>query len=219
MVIAARAGLQGFDTDTPLAAQAAAALRGAGFMFCIRYLTRGAGQHPGDLSTSEALRILGAGLSLMPVQHVAPEGWTPTADLGRSNGAHGAENAHSVGFPPGVNVWLDLEGVVAGSASQQVIDYCNAWFSEVAAAGFVPGLYVGPDAGLSGDELYWRLKVKHYWRAGSRDLPDIPHRGYQMFQSPVTSPVAGVGIDRDVTKNDQFGDAILWLAPAGMVVA
>src|SRR6516165_3141441 len=40
-------------------------------------------------------------------------------------------------------------------------------------AGFVPG--VGAKAILAGDELFWRLTTKHYWKSGSR-VPDIPSR-------------------------------------------
>src|SRR5262249_41731228 len=115
-------------------------------------------------------------------------------------------------FPRGVNVWLDLEGVAPSAPSQVVIDYCNAWFSEVEAVWFVSGVDVGANAILSGDELYWRLKTKHYWHSLSR-IPEIPHRGYQMFQSAVRHPLAGVDIDRYVTVNDAFGDGVLWLVP------
>ena len=97
--------------------------------------------------------------------------------------------------------------------SEEVIRYCNAWFFEVESAGFVSGLYVGAEANLTGDELYWRLKTKHYWRSAS-DVPQITHRGYQMFQALAPSPVPGISIDRDVTKDDGFGDAALWLAPS-----
>jgi tetratricopeptide (TPR) repeat protein len=103
-------------------------------------------------------------------------------------------------------------GDSAISPSQVVIDYCNAWFTEVEAVGFVTGVYVGANAILSGDELFWRLKTKHYWHSLSR-VPDIPHRGYQMFQSAVRHPLAAVDIDRNVTMNDAFGDSVLWLAP------
>jgi hypothetical protein len=212
-VIRAPAGAQGFDTDTVISAQQAHRLRGAGFTFCLRYLSRTEGESSGDLMPAEAGRILDAGLALMPVQHVARRGWVPTPELGTTYGKAAAANATAVGFPQGVNVWLDLEGVLGSVLSEEVIRYCNAWFYEVESAGFVPGLYVGAEAILTGDELYWRLKTRHYWRSASR-VPPIPHRGYQMFQALAPSPVPGISIDRNVTKDDGFGDAVVWLAPS-----
>src|SRR5262249_55997591 len=85
--------------------------------------------------------------------------------------------------------------------------------------GYGTGIYVGANAVLTGDELYWRLKTKHYWRSGSQ-VPDIPHRGYQMLQRIVAGDVvAGIEIDRNVTRDDQLGDALLWLAPTAGATA
>jgi len=210
-VTRAPVGAHGFDTDTKLASATARKLRLAGFEFCIRYVSRAATQPASDLTTSEANAILSAGLALMAVQHVARSGWLPTAALGTTNGTNAAKNAVSVGFPTGVNLWLDLEGVSGTAGAQQVIEYCNAWFTEVDNAGFVSGLYVGPQAVLNGHDLFFRLKTKHYWKSGSR-VPNVENRGYQMIQS-LPHDVAGVNIDSDVTKNDNFGDAVIWLAP------
>ncbi len=137
-VIGAPAGVHGFDCNTVLTPATAAALRNAGFMFCIRYLSRGAIPSTGDLTTAEADLILDAGLSLMAVQHVANPGWLPTAALGASGGAHAAGHAHAIGIPAGVNIWLDLEGVAHAAPAENVIDYCNAWFEEVETAGLKP---------------------------------------------------------------------------------
>src|SRR5690242_13720328 len=110
-VAAALPGAQGFDANTILTAQTASRLRQAGFVFCIRYLSRAEGQQSGDLSAIEAERILDAGLALMAIQHVEGAGWTPSAELGTNYGLAAAANAHEVGLPGGVNVWLDLEGI------------------------------------------------------------------------------------------------------------
>ncbi len=211
MVAGAQPGAHGFDAATALNSHAAATFRQAGFAFCIRYLSRGLGQQPGDLTAAEAGLILDAGLALMAVQHVDEEGWRPSADLGASNGNHAAANAGEVGFPFGVNIWLDLEGVHHLVSAEDVIAYCNAWHTEVAAAGYVPGIYVGANATLTGDQLYWRVKMKHYWKSGS-DVPDIPHRGYQLVQRIVPGDtMAGIGIDRNVTSTDAFGGTVMWL--------
>jgi hypothetical protein len=166
----------------------------------------------GDLSEAEANVILGAGLALMVVQHVAPENWSPSQVLGTRNGKNAAKHVQQIGFPEGVNVWLDLEGAKTSTSHETMIAYCNAWFAEVESAGFVPGVYVGAKAILTGNELFWRLTTKHYWKSGSR-VPDIPHRGYQLIQTIIRNDkIDGVAIDRNLTKNDNFGGSVLWLS-------
>ena len=56
-----------------------------------------------------------------------------------------------IGFPEGINVWLDLEGAKTSTPHETMIAYCNAWFAEVEGAGFVPGVYVGARAILPGE--------------------------------------------------------------------
>jgi len=154
-------------------------------------------------------------LALMAVQHVEAEGWRPSLELGKTYGSHAAANAAEVGFPAGVNVWLDLEGVNHQVSAEDVIAYCNAWHREVAAAGYAPGIYVGASAILTGDQLYWRLRMRHYWKSGS-SVPSIPERGYQLVQRIVPGDVvAGIAIDRNVTKTDSFGGTVRWLTRAG----
>ncbi len=213
-VQSAAPGLLGFDTNTPVSTGAAKAFRHSGFSFCVRYLSRSTPQATGDLSYAEAKAILAGGLALMVVQHVMRAGWIPSAARGAQYGAAAAANAQATGLPPGVTVWLDLEGISAGVSSEDVIAYCNQWFDPVATAGYQPGLYVGVNCGLDGDALYWRLKTRHYWRSGSA-VPDLPHRGYQLVQRITQAPdvVNGIAIDRNVTYTDGFGDAVSWLAP------
>jgi hypothetical protein len=213
-VVAAGSGLHGFDTDVPLTHDTAAAFKRQGFEFCVRYLSRSTPQAGGDLSAAEAQAILDGGLSLMAVQHVMKAGWAPTTDLGTQFGTAAASNAQDVGFPAGVTVWLDLEGINSGVESDDVIAYCNAWFDAVAAAGYEPGIYVGANCILSGDELFWRLRTKHYWRSGST-VPEIPHRGYQLVQRITAAPdvVNGIDIDRDLSMPDGLGGTALWLSP------
>jgi len=210
-VVRAKPGIHGFDIDEPLSGKRISDLKGAGFSFCIRYLTRAVTPPSSDLSAPEAEAILRGGLALMAVQHVAKKGWVPSQSLGTTNGRNAVAHAQIVGFPRGVNIWLDLEGVASGTASSAVIDYCNAWFSEVDGAGFVSGLYVGFDEVLTSDELFFDLKTHHYWKSAS-SVPEISHRGYQMFQS-LPRVVKGVSLDSNVTKDDQLGDAVLLLEP------
>jgi hypothetical protein len=211
-VVAAPPGVHGFDANSVLNRRICEVAKARGFEFCIRYVSRQDAQPVGDLSEAEANVILGAGLALMPVQHVAPENWSPSQALGTRNGKNAAKHARQIGFPEGVNVWLDLEGAKTSTTHEAMIAYCSAWFAEVEGAGFVPGVYVGAMAILTGNELFWRLTTKHYWKSGSR-VPDIPHRGYQLIQTIIRNDkIDGVAIDRNLTKNDNFGGSVLWLS-------
>ena len=211
-VVAAPPGVHGFDTNSVLNRSICEVAKARGFEFCIRYVSRQDVQPTGDLSEAEANVILSAGLALMPVQHVAPENWSPSRALGIRNGKNAAKHTRQIGFPEGVNVWLDLEGAKTSTPHETMIAYCNAWFAEVEGAGFVPGVYVGAGAILTGNELFWRLTTKHYWKSGSR-VPDIPHRGYQLIQTIIRNDkIDGVSIDRNLTKNDSFGSSVLWLS-------
>lgn len=206
-VKAAEAGTHGFDANTKLTATTAKALKDAGFEFAIRYLSRKARPPARDLTADELDIILDAGLAAMAVQHVAPAGWTPSEALGVECGANAAAHARAIGLAATCSVWLDLEGIARATPPSAVIAYCNAWFKEVESAGYTTGVYVGADCILSGDELYFNLKTKHYWKSGST-VPDIPHRGYCMIQRIIAGDVVGgVAIDRDVTFVDTLGSA------------
>ncbi|HEV3457533.1 MAG TPA: DUF1906 domain-containing protein [Thermoanaerobaculia bacterium] len=207
-VQAATAGTCGFDADSAITADVAQQFFALGYRFCVRYLSRGP-ESSGDLSSQEASDVLGSGLALMPVQHVRAPGWSPSGDLGQEDGAAAAANAAAVGFPSAVNVWCDLEGVEANTAASAVIDYCQAWFAAVAGAGYLPGLYVGAQAILTGQQLF-DLSFQHYWRSQS-SVPDVPGRGYQLIQLFPSVTVNGIGIDVDVMQTDEMGGLAQWL--------
>jgi hypothetical protein len=215
MIAAATPGAQGFDSDTIIGPNLAPVLAGTGFQFAIRYLSRITPQNNGDLSAAEISAITGAGLALMAVQHVARPGWAPTIALGGAYGYVAATNAAAIGLPPGMTLWLDLEGVAPYASRADTIAYCNTWAGAVAAAGYDPGVYVGANQPLTGDDLYWRLRLARYWKSASR-VPDIPYRGYCMAQSLAPSPVDGIDLDRNVIMADAFGGLPSWLAPAGV---
>jgi Domain of unknown function (DUF1906) len=203
-VVAIPAGHIGCDTDSVITATTAVACCKAGFAFAIRYLARTVPQRFGDLRSEEAEAILGGGLGLMAVQHCDGQGWSPTAASGKDYGVAAVINAQEVGLPPGVSVWVDLEGPLPSSPAAEVIAFCNAWYAEVADAGYVPGIYVGFDEILTSDQLYHRLRMRHYWKSAST-VPDVAYRGYQMIQTLVPSPVYGISIDRNVVMGDNFG--------------
>ena len=198
----------GFDCDTTITAQIAEQFFVQGYKFCFRYLSLN-GESAGDLSPNEATDILNSGLALMPVQHVRNQGWSPNQALGQQDGQNAVTNAQAVGFPTGVNVWCDLEGVSSAVQPQDVIDYCQAWYEAVDAAGYLPGLYVGAGALLTGQQLY-DLPFQHYWRSQSR-VPDIPTRGYQVIQFLPSIQVNGISVDFDVVQNDRKGGQAQWL--------
>ena len=207
-VRSAAPGLLGFDCNTVVTTPVVQQFRSQGYSFCVRYLSR-TSQGSNDLSASEAEVILSAGLALMPVQHVRQPGWQPTGDLGKQDGDAAARNAGAIGFPAGVNVWCDLEGVKPGTSAQDVTNYCNAWFTEVANAGYIPGLYVGAGCVLDEHQLF-SLKFQHYWRSQS-NVPNVGSRGYQLIQLFPELNKNGIGIDIDVTQNDYKSGQVQWL--------
>ena len=196
-------GKTGVDLDTPITPEVARKLVAAGISFCVRYLSLGA-EHPRDLTAAEAEGIIGAGLSLMAVQHVNSPGWRPSASIGAGHGQYTVQNAQAAGIPMCVNLWLDLEGMATSATTQDAIDYCTSWYNAVYAAGFTPGLYVGFEQNQSimpASELA-RLPFLHFWRSAS-NVPPAPH-GYQMTQGS-TQVIAGISVDVDTTVDDARG--------------
>jgi Domain of unknown function (DUF1906) len=203
----AASSVPGFDCDAVLSAGLARQFFSQGYKFCLRYLSRA--QAAQNLSTQEATDILDSGLALMPVQHARPPGWSPDASLGQADGQEASANANATGFPTGVSLWCDLEGVNAGARAQDVIDYARAWYHAVNAAGYSPGLYVGAGTLLSGQQLF-DLPFRHYWRSSSR-VADIPRRGYQLIQFSPAIQLNGIAIDLDVALPDSEGGSARWL--------
>jgi hypothetical protein len=217
---AAAVGAIGFDTADPLNVITAKQFANKGYKFCIRYVGRD-GKSPAksdyvDLSSTEADAILSAGLCLSVVQHPLRAGWVPSERLGREFGSAAAILSGEAGLPRGTTVWLDLEGVKSETADTEVIAYCNAWFGELSAVGYDPGVYIGSNPGLTAEQIYWDLKTTHYWKGGSSakaGVPDeIPHRGYQLVQR-IHHPGTPKEFDSDVVRNDAFGHAFNWVAP------
>lgn len=203
-------GLLGFDCNVSVDAMAASEFVRAGFRFAVRYISRRVESRAHDLSVGEAESILAAGLALMPVQHVAAAGWVPDQTLGEMYGKAAASNCRSLDLSEGITVWLDLEGVAAGVPASEVIRYCNSWCDEVVAAGYSPGIYLGENAGL-GSEHFAELAARHYWKSG-HPVAHAPGRGFQMVQEIVEGEaIAGIAIDRNITRADALGGSAFWL--------
>lgn len=211
-------GARGLDANRPLSAADAAAFRAKGFQFVVRYVRRSQA-HDYDLSPAETARILGAGLGLMVVQHVAPEGWSPTADDGALYGNTAGREALIAGYRSGATLWCDLEGVAKSTAQGDVIDFCNEWSDAVKALGFVPGLYVGDSCGLSAGLLYHALKYSAYWSAYNLNGDQHPVvRGVQMKQSAAKHEdfipgFTNQNMDVDVICGDALGGTPSLLLP------
>lgn len=176
-------GSRGFDANTRVSLAAASAFWSAGYRYAVRYVRRTT-PHDYDLSTTEVLQLLRAGLGLMVVQHVTgPDaqgrGWIPTSALGAQYGETAADECRKLGLPKGIAVWCDLEGVRyigdrPAMPAEQVIGFCNAWFDAVKAQGYDPGLYVGYDCGLTGEQLYWKTKFRRFWSAYNLNADSVP---------------------------------------------
>jgi hypothetical protein len=206
-------GSLGCDLTNPLNAASAKQYYNNGYRFIVRYIGRGDGSRNFvDLTQDEGQAIVDAGLALGVVQHPLAAGWSPTAKLGDSFGAAAANLAGAAGLPGGITIWLDLEGVAQGTQAEDVIGYCNAWFKQVSAVNFIPGVYIGANPAISEDQMYWDLLTKSYWRGGSDEnagVPaTIPNRGYQMVQRISVS--GGVEFDSNVVNTDNFGGKVFW---------
>ena len=156
----------------------------------------------------------------MLVQYVESESsWTPSFTKGTRNGNTAAAEAERLGFPWGITIWCDVEGVAAGTSSQTVIDYCNRWHEAVSKAGYVPGIYVGYHARLSPRQLYRSLRFTHYWGAYNLNADQYPEvRALQMKQAqPSSKSMLGVGFSyqTDRISADGLGGRPTLLAREG----
>jgi hypothetical protein len=188
---------RGFDCNQHVTRAIADAAVAKGYQFCVRYVRR-ATAHDYDLNKTEVADILASGLGLMLVQHYSGEGWRPSAALGSQYGYVAALEAAAL-VPRGTMIWCDLEGVARGVPADVIVAYLKNWYNAVAAAGFVPGLYVGYGCGLTNEELYLRLPFTHYWRAYNGDNAPIV-RGFQMLQHVASAEdrIPGLDVEFDV---------------------
>jgi Domain of unknown function (DUF1906) len=203
-VKAGTAGMQGADINTVLSDSQCGALKAAGLDFVLRYAPRQLDTFRYNLTNPEMLRVLNAGLALMVVQHVSPDNWEPTAELGKAYGEYFAQYCQkTVRLPTGISGWLDLEMVKPGTPIADIIEYCIEWYNAVSAAGYIPGLYVGYQAGLTPDELYSKLPFKAYWKAYNYD-DGVSTRGFTMIQH-TQKEIAGIMVDPDTIQTDILG--------------
>jgi hypothetical protein len=210
-------GTLGGDCDQPLTAAIAHALYASNIRFVLRYISRGMGQQPGDLTAEERRIILGAGLALGYAQHVQEPGWVPSLALGQTYGETMASNMSSVGASAGVNAWLDWEGLDLSSPETSCVACVNQWSYETLNASFRPALYFGFDGIFTADQLYYDLVPNRYWKSASRVVsPSV--RGWCMIQTIANPPpaAASAGLtdwDADVIAADRLGGLPIWDLP------
>lgn len=201
-------GARGTDSVQKVDAVHALALKAWGIDFVIRYL--------GAVTKSEVEGVLEAGLAFMPVTFGLRHGTPLNAALGATYGAGSVLQVKALDLPPGVTVWLDLEDCTGNA--DDVAAFVNAWCVPIKAAGFMPGLYVGAGAVLSGAQLY-KLAVVRYWQSLSREqdakgLIAEPGCGWCMIQLFDSQTVAGVWVDIDVIQNDYSKRMPVWTIAA-----
>jgi hypothetical protein len=211
MLSTAEDGIKGFDCNQVLTAQQAIAFRDDKFKFVFRYVPR-VTRARYDLTAAEAELILDCGLGLGVVQHVAGEGWDALAAKGKLYGETAVQQIFDIGFPKGMLVWCDLEGVNPTDSDQQVIDFCDEWYRAVNGAGLNAGLYVGWRTLLSGAQIH-NLPFRHYWSAFNLNADEVPTvRGVQIKQE-AEKVAHGVRYDPDIASADLIGDRAWFFWP------
>jgi hypothetical protein len=152
--------------------------------------------------------ILAAGLAFMPVTLAGEYNDGPNDEIAQLK---------ALGVPPQTTVWLDLEGMHAFKTNPaELIAKINTWANGIAAAGYMPGLYVGVPQPLTSDEL-WQLRVARYWRGqGSiRDrnnaLAEPTGCGWCMDQKFPSHNRGGVWVDDNMVGQDYRARVPSWV--------
>lgn len=186
-------GWRGVDCATPVTVDAARALKARGVDFVVRYL--------GQVTAAELAVLFDAGLGVELVTFSRAPGWDPSAELGTKDGDEDvARLVVELKIPPGMVVWIDLEGP-AGDAAV-VAEWVSARASRLVNAGFIAGLYVGDGCVLNGEQLYALPEVTRYWRAFNYGIPE-PACGFCQFQLyPPDIAMAGILVDLDFSQHD-----------------
>jgi Domain of unknown function (DUF1906) len=151
---------------------------------------------------SEITGALEGGLAVALWQSMAAPAW---ADLPQAQvvGRQMALAAQSGGYGAGGTVFLDLRDVPVGTPAQQILDWIDSWSDTVAAAGYVPGLRAGPNAGLSANQL-GATRPGTFWASGGAvpalsvgysvmpaDQPEVSACGTTVMSYRVFSNAAG----------------------------
>jgi hypothetical protein len=196
-LVRAFVGARGIDTIAPIATrELGAKIRAAGIDFVLQYL--------GTVTDAIVENIVRSGLGFMAVTYANKfDGKAAVRELGRLN------------VPRAMTTWLDVEGhpeVDPQGLKRAIVD----WSHDVSAAGYEPGMYVGPGCPLTSLELY-QLPIVRYWRAGARLLDRNgqlaePTCGFCLTQLRPEVLIAGVRVDVDFVGQDFRGRLPSWAA-------
>lgn len=149
-------------------------------------------------------------------------GWTPSADTGAADAKRALDVVHSLGVPPGLVLWDDIEGPAQGIQPSALIDHVDSHGAIVAAAADIAGVYIGWGAGLTSEEWQSRPNTHRYWKAGGitrdRAMKAVePSRGWTCIQGlPFNQkPGGGAVVDLDFLVQDQRGDGVTCIYAEG----
>ncbi len=152
------------------------------------------------LSQQESRWILGAGVAIVPVQFASFGGLRAA----QRQGAAMVTAARKLGWPLGVHLYNDTEGLYAQQAGYaKVTEVCEAAAAAKLAAGQLAGQYYtgGIMAGRSWGGL---AGVTSYWGAAG-PLAENPYdRGCHIEQDNLTT-LCGLKCDTDTMRPDRFG--------------
>lgn len=198
-------GTMGFDCNQVLSVDKAKSFYTDGFRFVMRYISRNLPPGMNDLTRAECENIHAGGLAIGIVQHVSNENWDASAEKGRLYGANAVKQVIDLGFPAGMHIWCDLEGVITTDPDSDVIGFATEWYHAVDQANYNPGLYCGWHTLLSGSQLY-NLPFKSYWSAYNLNKEEFPNpRGVQLRQANEQERY-GIKYDPDTVSADKLGD-------------
>lgn len=114
----------------------------------------------GNLSASWVKTVVGEGWGLLPT-YVGPQSpcWGGTgaainpasaAAEGKADGADAVSKAKALGIPVGSPIYYDMEGYRgAASCTTATLTFLGAWDRQVAAEGYVTGVYSSQDSGIA----------------------------------------------------------------------
>lgn len=174
-------------------------LKAAGYEFFVGYL--------GAMNAARLGFILDAGLAFMPV----------TFGGEYEDGADDeVAQLKALGIPAGCSVWLDMEGLKAFKTDPpKLTAMMNAWADRIAAAGWMPCLYVGCPQPLTSAELHG-LHVVRYWKGQGRCVDRSnalaePTSGWCCTQMFPSVSVAGFMIDANCIGQDYRARVPAWV--------
>jgi hypothetical protein len=172
----------------------------------------------GAMNPTRLKYILDAGLGYMPVTK-AGEYMDGAADE--------IAQLKALGIPPGTTVWLDLEGKFAWDMGKtqegmtKLMGLMISWARDIAAAGWMPGLYVGAPQPCSSKQLYAMPFVRYWWGLGKpTDITGAlvyPDCGWCMIQqwhgqtNGMMWRNSGVFVDTNGVQKDHKGRLPMWV--------